>query len=172
MEKPPFIYRPYTRPNVVTQHWAERYEREAARNWDLFYRRHRDKFFKDRHYLQAEWPELSASGDDLAAVSSADAPILDGAALELEAALSSENQTGEGEGGERLLLEAGCGVGNTLFPLLAANPRLRCFAFDFSDAAVELVQQHPMYATGRQAQPYSIEQYSTHGTESLHGVTD
>ena len=54
-----FVYQPYSRSKLVTPYWTERYEREAAKNWDLFYRRNRDRFFKDRHYLQAEWPELA-----------------------------------------------------------------------------------------------------------------
>ena len=37
--------------------------------------------------------------------------------------------------------EAGCGAGNTLFPLLQANPNLKhIFAFDFSSTAVDLVR--------------------------------
>ena len=39
-------------------YWVDRYKQEAAKNWELFYRRNRDRFFKDRHYLQAEWSEL------------------------------------------------------------------------------------------------------------------
>ena len=58
-----------------------------------------------------------------------------------------------GRGGEHseevVLLEAGCGVGNTLFPLLRANPRLRVFGVDFADAAVEIVRKHPLAQAGR-----------------------
>ena len=37
---------------------ADKYEREAGRYWDLFYRRNEDRFFKDRHYFDREFPEL------------------------------------------------------------------------------------------------------------------
>ena len=48
-------YAPYTTSaDMVSSYWVSRYEREAARNWDLFYTRNRDRFFKDRHCLQAE----------------------------------------------------------------------------------------------------------------------
>ncbi|KAI4377833.1 hypothetical protein MLD38_015405 [Melastoma candidum] len=39
----------------VSPFWREKYEREARRYWDMFYKRHQDKFFKDRHYLDKEW---------------------------------------------------------------------------------------------------------------------
>uniref|UniRef100_A0A0D9VPF4 Methyltransferase type 12 domain-containing protein n=1 Tax=Leersia perrieri TaxID=77586 RepID=A0A0D9VPF4_9ORYZ len=40
---------------LVTPFWKEKYERDARRYWDIFYKRHEDKFFKDRHYLDKEW---------------------------------------------------------------------------------------------------------------------
>jgi 2-polyprenyl-3-methyl-5-hydroxy-6-metoxy-1,4-benzoquinol methylase len=43
-------------------------------------------------------------------------------------------------------LQVGCGVGNSIFPLLDINPQLRVFACDFSATAVQIVQQHPQYA--------------------------
>ena len=50
---------------------------------------------------------------------------------------------------ELVLLDAGCGVCNTMLPLMRANPRLRVYAFDFAEAAVRLVQANPLYETGR-----------------------
>ena len=46
----------------------------------------------------------------------------------------------EGDGGP-LLLEIGCGTGNTLLPLLQANPLARGLACDLSPLAVELVSE-------------------------------
>ena len=45
------------------------------------------------------------------------------------------------------LLQVGCGVGNTIFPLLEVNtnPQTRVYACDFSSTAVDLVKQHPDY---------------------------
>ena len=48
-----------------------------------------------------------------------------------------------------VLLEAGCGVGNALFPLLESNPRLRAYAVDVSVTAVQMVRSHALASEGR-----------------------
>lgn len=35
-------------------------DKHAALNWDKFYRSNKTNFFKDRHYLDREFPELSS----------------------------------------------------------------------------------------------------------------
>lgn len=169
-----FVYAPYTsshRNGLVPPSWVERYEREAANYWDLFYRRNADRFFKDRHYLQAEWSELRPDAIGLVpggsgSISSPDKTRAahhnaeqqgaeqQGAeqeqhdasqdALEVSKVLEVSSSTGE-----LVLLEAGCGVGNTLIPLLHAHPRLRVLAFDFSRTAVDIVKQHELHQSGR-----------------------
>ncbi|XP_077239744.1 S-adenosyl-L-methionine-dependent methyltransferases superfamily protein [Tasmannia lanceolata] len=47
------IYSPPS--STVSPFWREKYERDAKKYWDIFYKRHQDKFFKDRHYLDKEW---------------------------------------------------------------------------------------------------------------------
>ena len=37
---------------------VEQYEKDAKKHWEKFYRRHGANFFKDRHYLNLEFPEL------------------------------------------------------------------------------------------------------------------
>lgn len=37
---------------------AEQYEKDAKKLWEKFYKRNGDRFFKDRHYLDKEFPEL------------------------------------------------------------------------------------------------------------------
>jgi hypothetical protein len=44
--------------NDVSTASAERLEREAAKYWDVFYHKNADKFYKDRHYFDREFPEL------------------------------------------------------------------------------------------------------------------
>lgn len=50
--------------------------------------------------------------------------------------------------GERVVLEVGCGAGNTVFPLLEinANPALRIHACDYSKEAVSVVRSNPLYS--------------------------
>ena len=132
-----FVYAPYTSAEspVVPAFWAQRYEDEAAQYWDKFYARNADRFFKDRHYLATEWSELKAD----------DGPDADDAEHDEVRSLCA----GGSGSSELVLLEAGCGAGNTLLPLLRANPSLRVYAFDFSEKAVQLVMDDPLYQTGR-----------------------
>jgi methyltransferase-like protein 6 len=43
------------------------------------------------------------------------------------------------------ILEVGCGVGNTVFPLLEINPTAHVYACDFAPTAINIVHQHPLY---------------------------
>lgn len=46
-----------------------------------------------------------------------------------------------GSGG-KVILEVGCGAGNTIYPLLATYPEIFVHACDFSPRAVNLVKTH------------------------------
>ncbi|XP_072317370.1 tRNA N(3)-methylcytidine methyltransferase METTL6 [Eucyclogobius newberryi] len=48
-----------------------------------------------------------------------------------------------------VLLEAGCGVGNCIFPLLEEDLNVFFYACDFSPRAVEFVKQNPLYCPER-----------------------
>jgi hypothetical protein len=41
----------------------EKLEKDAQRNWDVFYMRNTTNFFKDRHWIHREFPELAPTGD-------------------------------------------------------------------------------------------------------------
>jgi methyltransferase-like protein 6 len=92
-------------------------ETDAKKNWDLFYKRNSTNFFKDRHWLTREFPELV---DEVSRASD-----------------------------RTVLLEAGCGVGNTIFPLLEEYGHLFVYACDFSPRAVEYVKSNPLYSENR-----------------------
>ncbi|KAJ1619655.1 S-adenosyl-L-methionine-dependent methyltransferase [Pavlovales sp. CCMP2436] len=49
----------------------------------------------------------------------------------------------------RTVIELGCGVGNTVFPMLEANSNLFAFACDFSPKGVEMVKTNPRYDPAR-----------------------
>ncbi|CAH1238675.1 METTL6 [Branchiostoma lanceolatum] len=100
---------------IVSDFKQQKLEKEAQRNWDLFYKRNSTNFFKDRHWTAREFEELANSQKD--------APLV--------------------------LLEAGCGVGNFLFPLLQENPSLFIHACDFSPRAVQFVKDNPRCAPDR-----------------------
>ncbi|XP_037492908.1 uncharacterized protein LOC105638120 isoform X2 [Jatropha curcas] len=93
----------------VTPYWREKYERDAKKYWDIFYKRHEDRFFKDRHYLDKEWGQYFTGA------------------------------------GRKVILEVGCGAGNTIFPLVATYPDIFVHACDFSPRAVNLVKTHKDY---------------------------
>ncbi|KAG9451813.1 hypothetical protein H6P81_004717 [Aristolochia fimbriata] len=98
------IYAPSS--SRVSAYWKEKYERDAKKYWDIFYKRHQDKFFKDRHYLDKEWGHYFADES------------------------------------VKVVLEVGCGAGNTIFPLIATYPDIFIHACDFSPRAIALVKSH------------------------------
>eukprot|EP00455_Lapot_gusevi_P034374 TRINITY_DN3787_c0_g3_i1.p1 TRINITY_DN3787_c0_g3~~TRINITY_DN3787_c0_g3_i1.p1 ORF type:complete len:337 (-),score=92.10 TRINITY_DN3787_c0_g3_i1:52-1011(-) len=98
---------------VLSAYWADKYEKEASKNWDKFYKRNETNFFKDRHYLDREFEELHVE-------------------------LTECEQKGE----RRCLLEVGCGVGNTIFPLLEKNPSLCAYGVDFSPRAIQRQERY------------------------------
>lgn len=98
---------------LVTPFKREKLEREAQRNWDLFYKRNSTNFFKDRHWTQREFAELRT--------------------------IEPDKQT--------TLFEVGCGVGNTIFPLLSENTNLFVYACDFSPRAVTFVKEDNAFDT-------------------------
>ncbi|KAJ9692023.1 hypothetical protein PVL29_011222 [Vitis rotundifolia] len=91
----------------------DHYQNNATKFWDKFYKRHQNKFFKDRHYLEKDW-----------------------------GAYFSDDQCGTSSTNGKVLLEVGCGAGNTIFPLVAAYPKLYVHACDFSPLAIELVKSN------------------------------
>uniref|UniRef100_A0A7S4GK47 tRNA N(3)-methylcytidine methyltransferase n=1 Tax=Eutreptiella gymnastica TaxID=73025 RepID=A0A7S4GK47_9EUGL len=105
------VYAPYTKgfgTNYVDT------ERDAQRFWDFFYKDNTTHFFKDRHWIPREFPEMFEAGD--AAVS---------------------------------ILEVGCGVGNTVYPVREVLPQSTVYCFDFSPTAIRLVKEHAAYDPAR-----------------------
>ena len=43
----------------VTETFYSKLETDAKRNWDIFYKNHKTKGYKDRHYIKREFLELS-----------------------------------------------------------------------------------------------------------------
>ncbi|KAL7886999.1 hypothetical protein AOLI_G00047200 [Acnodon oligacanthus] len=102
---------------LVSDFKQQKFELEAQKNWDLFYKRNSTHFFKDRHWTTREFDELKACR--------------------------------EFEAQKLVMLEAGCGVGNCIFPLLEEDLNIFIYACDFSPRAVEFVKQNPLYCPER-----------------------
>ncbi|XP_019392151.1 PREDICTED: methyltransferase-like protein 6 isoform X1 [Crocodylus porosus] len=98
---------------LISDFKQSKLEKEAQKNWDLFYKRNSTNFFKDRHWTTREFEELKACRE-------------------------FKNQ-------KLTILEAGCGVGNCLFPLLEEDFSIFAYACDFSPRAVEYVKKNPSY---------------------------
>jgi len=72
--------------------------------WHKFYSNHNDKFFKDRHWLFTEFPELAKE--------------------------------------DSKILEIGCGVGNTVIPVLEKNPTAFVYGCDYAESAIDILKNH------------------------------
>ncbi|KAF6000762.1 hypothetical protein F1559_003160 [Cyanidiococcus yangmingshanensis] len=127
--------------------------------WDLFYRQKRDRFFKHRYHLRAEFAELvpaavQADPHRHVPIHTPRRPLSTEERAQLEQALRpaswkmSHFEPAVAQD-KVLVAECGCGVGNTLIPLLRANPDLFFFAFDFSPAAIRLLMLQPEYDKDR-----------------------
>lgn len=101
------------RMHPVSTFDAARFNTDPAKWWNKFYTNNTANFFKDRKWLQQEFPVLT----------------------ELTSAQ-------DGVGSEARILEVGAGAGNTAFPILKANqnPKLVIYACDFSVKAVNLIR--------------------------------
>lgn len=108
---------------LVSNFKRSKLELEAKKNWDLFYKRNSTHFFKDRHWITREFPELLRTISELGS-----------------SQVSSTHSQQQGIKARLILLEAGCGVGNTIFPLLEENLDLFIHACDFSPRAIDFVK--------------------------------
>lgn len=77
--------------------YLEEFEAKANEQWNKFYSIHENKFFKDRNWLFTEFPEL----------------IFDNESAKPSSSSSLDERVA--------VLEVGCGVGNTVFPIIRCN---------------------------------------------------
>ncbi|EDO49075.1 predicted protein [Nematostella vectensis] len=100
---------------MVDEQLKEKYENEANQFWDEFYTQHQNRFFKDRHWLFTEFPELDTPTESEAVASS---EMLNN---ECYQKVTQVEEAYPGVQANKRILEVGCGVGNTVFPILEAN---------------------------------------------------
>lgn len=102
--------------NFHTASNAKHYKEKAGKYWNDFYKNNKDHFYKDRHYIHVVFPELN---------------------------LDHYNEVLVKKGIKHpLLLEVGCGVGNSIFPLLDVNINLHGLAIDFAKSGVNLMNEN------------------------------
>ncbi|XP_056145037.1 mRNA N(3)-methylcytidine methyltransferase METTL8 [Lampris incognitus] len=162
-----------------------KYDTKACTYWDRFYETHQGRFFKDRHWLFLEFPELLPSsprniatdgchGGQRASCAPPGGPPVDsdtrrhqhgGLTQQHKKDDTTECQpsrNGEEGGNDEFavnatsfpgqhaafrILEAGCGVGNSVFPIVNSMKETGAFLYccDFSSRAIQLVKDHPDY---------------------------
>ncbi|XP_048223241.1 tRNA N(3)-methylcytidine methyltransferase METTL2A isoform X2 [Perognathus longimembris pacificus] len=162
------------------------YEVNAHKYWNDFYKIHENGFFKDRHWLFTEFPELAPTQNEtyltdwhlenkrneIPECRSNDSgpnltikeqhkcstslghkvqkpPVEEGITQKLSSMVCTDDFPGSSA--TYRILEVGCGVGNTVFPILQTNsdPGLFVYCCDFSSTAIELVRTHSDYDPSR-----------------------
>ncbi|GBP88493.1 Methyltransferase-like protein [Eumeta japonica] len=131
---------------LFTQEYVYSLEENASKHWDAFYDIHQNRFFKDRHWLFTEFPELAPDHTS--------APV----SVHSQNSSSSDNDSkcdthklNYLENTKRVIFEIGCGVGNTIFPILqySQDPNLFIYGCDFSSKAIDIIKGNPSYDVNR-----------------------
>lgn len=138
----------------LEQEKCEQYELEADKYWDEFYSLHQNKFFKDRHWLFTEFPELEQNSRGKEENDESVASKVTGKVLNENQTNLSDNITipqYPGDCSSFHIFEAGCGVGNTIFPILQTSNDSNLFVYgcDFATSAIDIVRAHSLYDTKR-----------------------
>lgn len=132
------------RPKCVDPLWVVRYDREASKSWNKFYRQNQDSFFKDRHYLFKEFvfPEnvLNVTRNVLT----------DDTRRDELGAISDKF----------VICDLGCGVGNTAFPLL---DDYEIFRADLKSKSVH--QSRQMHFVGVDTSEVAVKLFNDRGQE-------
>ncbi|XP_034832318.1 tRNA N(3)-methylcytidine methyltransferase METTL2 [Maniola hyperantus] len=144
-------------------------EENADKHWDAFYNIHQNRFFKDRHWLFTEFPELAPDNNSapVRVFPQSDQQHNDINEENRETDIShsepsnqlcndinevqSTHKDTKQSNTKRLIFEIGCGVGNTIFPILqySQDPNLFIYGCDFSSTAIEIMKQNELYDTKR-----------------------
>ncbi|XP_042312226.1 mRNA N(3)-methylcytidine methyltransferase METTL8 isoform X2 [Sceloporus undulatus] len=164
-----------------------KYEREASKYWDQFYKTHKNNFFKDRNWLFLEFPEIlpKRKYDDYIKMDTSieknshltltrihednclceNNSLVKGSSVQGSNISSCHHYSGDdhhsvkcfgkqfpGSNAIYRILEVGCGVGNSVIPILKAVchiPGVFLYCCDFASGAVELIKSHSSFDSSR-----------------------
>jgi len=135
-----------------------KYQHEASLFWDKFYDIHKNKFFKDRNWLFTEFPELAPNLKNVLervySSTKCNCEKTEDEKYHQETPSVEKNSTEKefpGDTAKLRILEVGCGVGNTVFPILESNndPETFVYCCDFSETAITLVKENLSYDESR-----------------------
>jgi len=120
-----------------------KYEIDADKFWNKFYDIHQNRFFKDRHWLFTEFPELAPLTSTVS--------IPERAYSDSSEIINQQLSTISINDGGRKIFEIGSGVGNTVFPILKYSQEqdLMVYASDFSSNAIKILKESPEYDQNR-----------------------
>jgi SAM-dependent methyltransferase len=129
------------------------YEKNADQYWNDFYDQHQNRFFKDRHWLFTEFPELAprpAPAAESTGVMTTPT-VIESSSTGSESNIAQHEGEFPGYQAVTRLFEVGCGVGNTVIPVLQTNndPGLFVYGCDLSSTAVQLLKEHSDYEPSR-----------------------
>jgi SAM-dependent methyltransferase len=121
-----------------TEEELKQLDNKQSTNWDSFYKVHQSSFFKDRHWLFTEFPELAPNIQAPERVYPESEDIVN---------QIGKLQVDQAIGSGRKIFELGSGVGNTVIPILrySTEPDLMVYASDFSEQAIKILQENSEY---------------------------
>ncbi|XP_030343399.1 mRNA N(3)-methylcytidine methyltransferase METTL8 isoform X2 [Strigops habroptila] len=150
--------------SLVKVQWEDqdKYEREASKYWNEFYKTHKNNFFKDRNWLFLEFPEILP--EKRRERLKTEERSSEHTKINSTNSFSHKNEMFEEgekylkrsyEGGSTSVRgdvyhksQVGCGAGNSVFPILKVlcnTPGTFLYCCDFASGAVELVKSHSSY---------------------------
>lgn len=124
---------------MINSYWQERYRRDSLKSWDLFYKRNENRFFKDRHWISKEFPEIYQYEFLLelgCGVGNFILPFLDDIKQQTEQEREVEEEPTE---------KSHSSSSDSLPSLTCKNRLIHSYALDFSSRAIEILQNDPRF---------------------------